>query len=77
MKKSYNQNSILTARTTQFINGIINESANIANVFSSYFESVTESLDLFNCAPEPYDQAKGSVRIQSFRSFHITLALLR
>ena len=40
---------------------IINESAKVANVFNSYFESVTESLDLFNWAPEPYDQAKDSV----------------
>ena len=78
LKKSYNQSSILTARTTQFINGIINESANIANVFSSYFESVTESLDLFNCAPEPYNQAKGSVRriIQKF-SHHFSIVKMK
>ena len=40
---------------------IINESAKVANFFSSYFESLTESLDLFNWAPEPYDQAKDLV----------------
>ena len=28
---------------------------------NSYFESVTESLDLFNWAPEPYNQTKDSV----------------
>ena len=39
---------------------IINESFKNATVFNSYFESVTESLDLFNWAPEPYDQAKDS-----------------
>ena len=39
---------------------IINKSNEIANVFNSYFESVTESLNLFNWAPEPYDQAKDS-----------------
>ena len=36
---------------------IINEKDKDANVFNSYFESVTESLDLFNWAPEPYNQA--------------------
>ena len=50
---------------------IINESAKVANFFSSYFESLTESLDLFNWAPEPYDQAKDLV------GFHITLVLLK
>ena len=52
---------MLTTRTTQFINEIINESAKIANLFNSYFESVTESLDLLNWVPEPYDKVKGSV----------------
>ena len=32
---------------------IINESTEVANVFNSYFESVTESLNLFNWATEP------------------------
>ena len=47
---------------------IINESAKVANVFNSYFESITESLDLFNWEPKPYDQAKDSVEriIQRF-----------
>ena len=40
---------------------IINKSNDVANVFNFYFESVTESLNLFNWAPEPYDQAKDSV----------------
>ena len=61
LKKSYRQSSILTTRTTQFINEIINESAKVANLFNSYFESVTESLDFLNWAPEPYDKVKGSV----------------
>ena len=39
----------------------MNGSAKVTNLFNSYFESVTESLDLFNWAPGPYDQAKGSV----------------
>ena len=42
---------------------IINESAKVANVFNSCFESVKESLDLFNWKTEPYDQAKESVEI--------------
>ena len=35
---------------------------------NSYFESVTESLDLFNWAPESYDQANDLVEtiIQRF-----------
>ena len=40
---------------------IINESTGVANVFNSYFESATESLNLFNWATEPYDQVKDSV----------------
>ena len=40
---------------------IINESTEVAIVFNSYFESVTESLNLFNWAAEPYNQAKDSV----------------
>ena len=44
---------------------IINESATVANVFNSYLESVTESLDLFNWAPEPYDHAKDSIERNS------------
>ena len=40
---------------------IINGSAKVANVLHSYFESVTESHDLFNWAPKLYDQAKDSV----------------
>ena len=40
---------------------ISNESAKAANVFNSYFESVTESLDMFNWTPEPHDQAKDFV----------------
>ena len=34
---------------------IINEKTKAADVFNSYFESVTESLRLFNWALEPYD----------------------
>ena len=47
---------------------IINESTKVPNVFNSYFESVTETLDFFYWAPEPYDQAKDSVEsiIQRF-----------
>ena len=40
---------------------ISNRSSKVANVFNSYFESITESYDLFNWAPESYDQAKDSV----------------
>ena len=40
---------------------ISNESAKAANVFNSYFESVTESLDMFNLTREPHDQAKDFV----------------
>ena len=40
---------------------IINESAKVANVLHSNFESVTESLNLFNWTPKPDDQAKDSI----------------
>ena len=40
---------------------IVNESSEVANVLNSYFESVTEPLDLFNWATESYDQVKESV----------------
>lgn len=45
----------------QFINEIMNGSAKVTNLFNSYFESVTESIDLLNWAPGHYDQAKGSI----------------
>ena len=45
---------------------IINESAKVANVFNSYFESVKEFLDLFNWVPEPYDQDSVESIIQRF-----------
>ena len=40
-------------------------------MFNSYLESVTESLDLFNWALEPYDQAKDLVEriIQRFSHY--------
>ena len=40
---------------------IINESAKVVNVLHSNFETVTESLNLFNWAPKPDDQPKDSV----------------
>ena len=40
---------------------IINEKTKAADVFNSYFESVTESLHLFNWPLEPYDQVKDLV----------------
>ena len=49
---------------------MINESPKVANVFNSYFNSVTESHDLFNWAPEPCDQAKDSVKRIIQRSLH-------
>lgn len=49
---------------------IINDSAKVANVFDSYFESLTESLDLFHWAPEPYDQAKDSLESIVHRFSH-------
>ena len=49
---------------------IINESAKVANVFDSYFESLTESLDLFHWTPEPYDQAKDSLESIVLRFSH-------
>ena len=42
---------------------IINKSAKVTNVFNSYFGSVKEFLNLFNWAPEPYNQAKDSIEI--------------
>ena len=35
---------------------INNESAKVANVFDSYFESVAESHDLFNWVSKPYSR---------------------
>ena len=40
---------------------ISNESAKATNVFNSYFESVTESLDMFNLTRETHDQVKDFV----------------
>lgn len=40
---------------------IINGNTDVANVFSSCLESVTECLDLFNWASKLYSQAKDSV----------------
>ena len=37
-----------------------NENAKVINVFNSYFESVTDSLFLFNWASDHYNQAKDS-----------------
>ena len=43
------------------INIQIYESGKVAIVFNSYFESVTESVDLFNWATEPCNQEEDSV----------------
>ena len=57
---------------------IINESAKVANMFNSYFESVTESLHLFHWAPETYDQAKDSVeRIIERFSYHPSIIKIK
>ena len=57
---------------------IINESAKVANLFNSYFESVTESLHLFHLAPETYDQAKDSVeRIIERFSYHPSIIKIK
>ena len=63
-KYNNGDSNILQIENKEFIN----ESAIVANVFNSYCELVTESLDLFNWTPEPYDQVKGSVEsiIQRF-----------
>ena len=49
---------------------IIHESTEVANVFNSYFESVTESLNLINWTTEPYNQKKDSVERIVQRSSH-------
>ena len=49
---------------------IINESAEVANLFNSYFESVTESLNLFSWATESYNQEKDSVKRIVQRFYH-------
>ena len=57
---------------------IINESTEVANVFNSYFESATESLNLFNWATEPYDQVKDSVdRIVQRFSLHPSIIKIK
>ena len=57
---------------------IINESTKVANVFNSYFESATESLNLFNWATEPYDQVKDSVdRIVQNFSLHPSIIKIK
>ena len=49
---------LLKTETTTFLliekEEINNESVKVVNVFNSYFESVAESLDLFNWVSEPY-----------------------
>ena len=57
---------------------IINESAKVANVINFYSESVTESLNLLNWVPEPYDQAKDWVeRIVQRFSHHPSIIKIK
>ena len=57
---------------------IINQNIKVAKVFNFYFESVTECLDFFDWASEPYDQAKDAVEriIQRF-SLHPSIIRIR
>ena len=57
---------------------IINESAKVANVINFYSESVTESLNLLNWVPEPYDKAKDWVeRIVQRFSHHPSIIKIK